>query len=41
MAEIKNCTMNFSCGRLAGLTCTGESAFAEIHGERMLNLMSK
>lgn len=39
MAEIKNYTMNFSCGRPAGLTCLRKLAFTEMHGERSLNLV--
>ncbi len=31
MAEIRNYTMNFSSGRLTGLTCSGKLAFSEIH----------
>ncbi|HJQ61878.1 MAG TPA: hypothetical protein VJ834_03385 [Burkholderiales bacterium] len=39
MAEIRNYTMNFGFGRppsmrLAGLTCRGKLACAEIHFER-------
>ena len=41
MAEIKNYTMNFRCGRPVGLTCICKLAFTEIHGERMLNLVSR
>ncbi len=41
MAEIKNYTMNFSCGRPAGLTCMGKLAFTEIQGEHTLNLVSR
>jgi len=36
MAEIKNYTMNFSCGRPAGLTCLRKLASTEMHGERTL-----
>jgi len=36
MAEIKNYTMNFSCGRPAGLTCSRKLACTEMHGERAL-----
>ena len=45
MAEIKNYTMNFSCGRPAGLTClrkfphSGTRASTEMHGERALYRM--
>ena len=41
MAEIKNYTMNFSCGRPAGLTCLRKLASTEMHGERALNLASR
>ena len=41
MAEIENYTMNFGFGRPAALTCLRKSAFAEIHGERALNLVSR
>jgi hypothetical protein len=36
MAEIKNYTMNFSCGRPAGLTCSRKLASTEMHGERAM-----
>jgi hypothetical protein len=39
MAEIKNYTMNFSCGRPAGLTCSRKLASTEMHCERALNTM--
>ncbi len=41
MAEIKNYTMNFGFGRPVALTCQGKLASAEMHGERMLNLVSR
>lgn len=41
MAEIKNYTMNFGCDRPVGLTCMRKLVFTEIHGERMLKLMSR
>jgi len=39
MAEIKNYTMNFSCGRPAGLTCSRKLASTEMHCERASNLV--
>ena len=39
MAEIKNYTMNFSCGRPADLTCLGKLACTEINCERALHIV--
>jgi hypothetical protein len=36
MAEIKNYTVNFSCGCPAGLTGMSQSAFAEVYGKRTM-----
>jgi len=39
MAEIINYTMNFSCGRTAGLTFPRKLASSEMHCERPLSLV--
>ncbi len=36
MAEIKNYTMNFSCDRPKGLTCSRKLVCTEMHCERAL-----
>lgn len=41
MAEIKNYTINFDFDRPAGLTCLRKLVSTEIHGERMLKLVSR
>ena len=39
MSEIKNYTMNFSCDRPAVLTCMRKLVCAEIHCERMSQIV--